>query len=438
MENEKEKIDVSQFEQIGLTEISDILSLTIKNDVENKIVTFLCQLSAYSEDAQFNLSFNSPSSTGKSYIALEVSKLFPDEDVIKLGNCSKTAFFHEQGFYDKEKNEIIVDLSRKILIFTDSPHTGLLEGLRSFLSHDEKIMHSKITDRNQKGGNRTKNVSLVGYPSVIFCTAGLRMDQQEQTRFILLSPEINQSKIRAGIINTINKESNNEKYKDWLNNDPQRKLLKLRIEAIRQENIGDIKVQDTNKISQYFLGDNKKLQPRHQRDIKRLISIVKALALLNLWWREKDGSTIKANEEDIDNAIKLWEKISISQEFNIPPYIYEIYTQILIPAYILKNINNPKNYEESNIGLTRQDILGTHYKTYGRSLDSQQLRMQILPVLDTAGLIYQEQDTSDKRKVLIFPSSLYLQNYYSENNSVNECGVGELLDKDENNELDNF
>src|SRR3989338_5168242 len=198
-----EPIDSSQFSPLTLKDLAEALELTIKNDYENKIITFLCQLSAFTEDAQFNVSFNSPSSTGKSYIALEVSKLFPNEDVIKLGNCSKTAFFHEQGSYNKETNEITIDLSRKILIFTDMPHVGLLEGLRSFLSHDEKIMRSKITDKNQKGGNRTKTVALKGYPSVIFCTAVLRMDQQEQTRFILLSPEVNQEKIKAGITNTI-------------------------------------------------------------------------------------------------------------------------------------------------------------------------------------------------------------------------------------------
>jgi hypothetical protein len=91
-----ERIDPSQFQPITPIDLSEALELTIKNDNENKVVAFLCQLSAYTEDAQFNVSFNSPSSTGKSYIALEVSKLFPNEDVIKLGNCSKTAFFHEQ------------------------------------------------------------------------------------------------------------------------------------------------------------------------------------------------------------------------------------------------------------------------------------------------------------------------------------------------------
>jgi hypothetical protein len=427
-----EKIDHSQFQPLTPEDLSDALELTIKNDNENKIVTFLCQLSAYTEDTQFNISFNSPSSTGKSYIALEVSRLFPNEDVIKLGNCSKTAFFHEQGSYNKETNEITVDLSRKILIFTDMPHTGLLEGLRSFLSHDEKIMYSKITDKNQKGGNRTKTIALKGYPSVIFCTAGLRMDPQEQTRFILLSPEVNQEKIYAGISNTIRKEADNEKYREWLNSDPKRKLLKLRIQAIRQEHIDDIKIANQEKIFERFLKGDKKLQPRHQRDIKRLLSLVKSFALLNLWWRERDGSTITANDEDIEQALKLWEKISISQELNLPPFIYDIYMQIIIPAYKEKNIHNSKVFEEiERKGITRQDILEKHYKTYGRMLDAQQLRQQIIPVLETSGLIFQEQDPSDRRKVLIFPSTL-IGLAQPQNNSGEECGVKGV---DEENEI---
>jgi hypothetical protein len=37
------------------------------------------------------------SSTGKSYIPLELSGLFPSEDVIKLGYASPTSFFHDWG-----------------------------------------------------------------------------------------------------------------------------------------------------------------------------------------------------------------------------------------------------------------------------------------------------------------------------------------------------
>ncbi|MCX6740840.1 MAG: toprim domain-containing protein, partial [Candidatus Parcubacteria bacterium] len=62
-----EKIDTSQFKPLSLQELLETLGLTIKQDEENKIVTFLCELSAYTENTQFNISYNAPSSTGKSY-----------------------------------------------------------------------------------------------------------------------------------------------------------------------------------------------------------------------------------------------------------------------------------------------------------------------------------------------------------------------------------
>ena len=390
-----------EFQRITPSDIAEALELTIKGDRANKITTLLCLLTAYTEDAQFNIAFNSPSSTGKSYIALEVSKLFPNEDVIKLGNCSKTAFFHEQGIFDKEKNLMTVDLSRKILIFTDMPHTGLLESLRSFLSHDEKVMTSKITDKGQKGGNRTKTIALVGYPSVVFCTAGLRIDAQEMTRFILLSPEVNQEKIRAGISNAIRKEVDGEAYRAELENNPLRQSLKRRIQAIRDEHIEDIKIIDEGKIAEWFLPLDKKVQPRHQRDVKRFMSIVKAFALLNLWWRERGGSTITANDEDIRSALELWSKISVSQELSIAPYLYDLYVQVIVPAYWQRN---PSSSDQANIGITRHEILQKHFAIFGRPLDTQQLRQQILPILESAGLITQEQDKNDRRKILIFPT----------------------------------
>jgi len=95
-------IDTSQFKLLTSEDIIRVLGLTIKKDEENKLITFLCALSAYTEQSQFNLSFNAPSSTGKSFIPMEVSTLFPNEDVMKLGDCSPKAFFHEQGDYDKE------------------------------------------------------------------------------------------------------------------------------------------------------------------------------------------------------------------------------------------------------------------------------------------------------------------------------------------------
>src|SRR3989344_4183227 len=404
------------FQPLIAQELIKILGLTIKKDEENKIVTFLCELSAYTENCQFNISFNAPSSTGKSFIPTEIAKLFPQEDIIEMAYCSPTAFFHEVGEPDpNRKGHILIDLSRKIMIFLDQPHAQLLERLRPILSHDKKEVTVKITDKAQKQGMRTKNITLRGYPSVIFCTAGLKIDEQEATRFLLLSPEVNQDKIRQGISEVIRKESDNQKYSDGLNENPERQLLKDRIRAIKEADIKEVKIINEQYIRERFFSDNKSLKPRHQRDIKRVLAIIKSLALLNLWWREKDGSTITANEEDIEEGFKIWDKISVSQEHNLPPYVYDLFKEVIMPAWEEKDIGMASG------GLTRQEILQKHYAVYGRTLDGNQLRQQILPMLETTGLVSQEPDRDDKRRMLVYPNIPASSSV--ENNSESEGGV---------------
>lgn len=404
-----EHIDTKQFSPLSPEELVDTLGLTIKYDAENKLATFLCELSAYTENSQFNISYNAPSSTGKSYIPTEIARLFPQDDVMEIAYCSPTAFFHDVGQYDKNSNSYLVDLSHKILIFLDQPHNELLARLRPLLSHDKKEIAIKITDKTQKNGTKTKNILLRGYPSVIFCTAGLRIDEQEATRFLLLSPEVSQDKIQQGISATIRKEANSESFVSWLEENPDRVMLKERIRAIKLEDIKEINISSHEKIEERFLSNNKTLKPRHQRDIKRLLSLIKSLALLNVWWRERNGSTITADQEDINNAFKLWDKIAVSQELNLPPYIYNLYREVILPAWEAKNSDKDEVLEEPKVklGLSRQEVLERHFAVYGRMLDSHQLRQQILPMLETAGLIVQEQDPNDKRKMMIFPSSLY-------------------------------
>jgi 5S rRNA maturation endonuclease (ribonuclease M5) len=402
-----ESIDVSQFKPLSSKELLEILGLTIKKDEENKLITFLCQLSAYTESSQFNISFNAPSSTGKSYIPTEIARLFPEEDVIEIGYCSPTAFFHDVGKYSESSGGYVVDLSRKILIFLDQPHTLLLQHLRPILSHDKKQIRMKITDKSQKYGLKTKNILLIGYPAVIFCTAGLKIDEQEATRFLLLSPETNQEKIREAIYEKLKKETDTGAYQRTLDNHPERSLLKERIRAIKQENIKEIKISSTEKIKERFFEKNKVLKPRHQRDIGRLVSLIKSSALLNLWFRDKDGSTIVANEADIEAAFKVWDLICESQELNLPPYIYQLYQEVILPAWNEKNKTRTGGFEEvtGKLGLTRQDIIQKHYEVYGRFIPDWQLRQQIIPMLETAGLIIQERDPNDRRKMLIYPTT---------------------------------
>jgi hypothetical protein len=397
-------VDVSEFKPLSLDALSEILGLTIKEDKTAKLVTFLCQLSAYTDNSQFNVSFNAPSSSGKSYIPIEVERLFPDEDVIELAYCSTTAFFHDVGQWDKQKKRYLVDLSRKILIFLDQPHVELLARLRPLLSHDKKRVQLKITDKSEKYGLRTKNVTLIGFPSVIFCTAGLRIDEQEATRFLLLSPEMTQTKFKKAVTEKIRKESNSQQYEDSLNAHPERNSLISRIRAIKDAGIKEIKISSEEKIKQAFIGkegENRFLKPRHSRDVGRTMSLIKSHALLNLWHRgREDDSTIIANDEDIEAGLALWRDIAETQELSLPPYVFDIYRQIIVPI----TSSEWKGGGRVPRAVTRKEISLKHAEIFKRVIPDWQLRQQILPMLEGAGLIIQEADPTNKNRMLVYPT----------------------------------
>jgi hypothetical protein len=185
-------------EELSSEDLLEILGSTVKHDDENKAITFHAMLLTYTEEDQLNLGFLAESSTGKSYIPLELSNYFPSEDVIKLGYASPTAFFYDYGVLmhrqgipinfdmkpnkaaikedlevekgDVSKAEVeaaykremrkwkellkgsyyLVDLHQKILIFLDMPHDMLLQRLRSLLSHDERQIMIKTTDKKER------------------------------------------------------------------------------------------------------------------------------------------------------------------------------------------------------------------------------------------------------------------------------------------------
>lgn len=387
----------NEFEPMTFDDLAKVLDLTIKHDYHNKIVTFLCMLSAFTEDAQFNISFNAPSSTGKSYIPTEIAKLFPAEDVREIGYCSPMAFFHDYGEFDKEKKIMNLNLSRVVLVFLDQPHQQLLDRLRPLLSHDKKEITAKITDKSERMGLRTKNIVIKGFPAVVFSTTGLRIDEQESTRFILLSPEISHEKIKAGIRQALRKESDRKKYSLEFDHHPVREEMRRRIKAIRDEKISDVRLPDGFELEKMFLEGKRLLKARHQRDIKKLVSIIKTTALLNLWWRDRDGDVIKATNEDVLVALELWRHVSASQELNLPPYVHKIFTEVIQPAW------QEKRDQGLDLGIKRTEVQEKYYQLFDQAIEPEILRKQILPMLEAAGLIREEPSKDDKRVVLYYP-----------------------------------
>jgi len=426
-ENELKIIDqyLEPTRLLTIEELEEILGVTVKHDNVNKIITFFCMLSSYTEDNQFNISFRAPSSTGKSYIPLELSDFFPKEDIKKIAYSSPTSFYHDSGEWDEEHGCIRIDLERKILIFLDQPHDELLKRLRPLLSHDQKELLYKITDKREKKGLRTKNVIIIGFPSVIFCTGSLRIDEQESTRNILLSPETTEEKLRESIVLKGLKEGNITFFEELLENNKTREMLRKRILLIKNKGIKNIIVPNYEEVVDRFIRTHTKLKPRHSRDLGRLFSLIKSLALLNLWHREIDSdNNLKANKEDINTAFKLWEQIALCQELGIPPYIFRIFEEVILPSY------SELNKDSTRIGLDRKDIIKKHYEVYGKPIQDWFLRREILPSLESAGLIIQESDTNDRRKTLVYPTPPSNSLYPETNREMKSGGIIKETDEE--------
>lgn len=384
---------------VGLDEIAEILDSTIRHDRRNKLITFLGMILTYTAEDQINVSFTAESSSGKSYIPLELAWYFPKKDIIEYSYVSPTAFFHEYGTLradptdtrtmdeEKKRKIIQIDLHQKILVFIDQPHDLLLQRLRPLLSHDRKTLVAKITDRRKIGGLATKTVLINGFPTVLFCTAKFSMQDQERTRLLLLSPEITPEKIRDAILLKIEKDSNREAFHDFMESDPRRTWLASRVELISSAGIEHIIIPEElrTKIADEFFQTHKDLIPRHQRDIGRLLALIKAHALLNLWQRQRIGNAIVANSTDFSEGLKLYVEISTANELGLPPEVFNVFLAL--------------KEKVPDSGATRKQLRAFYYQTFHRTIGTKRLD-ETLNLLESVGLLADEPDPSNRSQKL--------------------------------------
>ncbi|HEX2472356.1 MAG TPA: hypothetical protein VHJ59_06365, partial [Nitrososphaera sp.] len=386
-------------EDVSWEDIASVLSTSIKKDKAPKLITFCAMLLAQTNEDQLNLGYQAESSTGKSYIPIEVSTYFPPQETELIASASPTAFYHDGGQWDAERKVLIKDLAHKNLIFLDMPSFQLLEKLRPMLSHDKQELRYMITDKNQKHGLRTKNVIIKGYPSVFFCSTKQDPDEQEKTRMLLLSPSVDQEKLRESLALSALRKSDREEYEKTTHEDPQRLWLINRIRGIRQWGIKDVIIPGNgNNVLTRFMSEHQYLLPRHQRDFPRIFSFIKAHALLNCFKREKkDGrnDTILANDADIDAGFALYKEVELSNELGLSPYIFRIYVDVVAPLL---------SYDGMGGGVTREDIIKQYYKVRHKMLSPDILRKEILPQLEIVGLIRQEPDENKKSRMLVYPT----------------------------------
>jgi 5S rRNA maturation endonuclease (ribonuclease M5) len=332
-EREKYKgIDVSKFKEIRIKDIKELLDPIIQEDDFNKVISFLVVVSTYTPGYQINVAMIGPSSTGKTYIVKNVTKILPKEDLKILQKVTKNAFFHLYDIkdYDRKTNTYTYNLDKICLFFTDLEQNDIIETLRTMLSHDEKELLNLITDKDEKGGNRTKNVVLRGFPTVFFCTTNTKTDPQEATRFVLLSPEISEKKNKMAIMNKIHKQKN-EWDQDKLEN------IQERIFAIKQIGVKDIQYnKEQEKMLEEYVLKTFTFIPGDNRYYDKLIYIVYSICLLNLFTRDYKDGVLYTKNSDFEQAFQLWNEISITQKYSIPPYLIQVFKTIWLPLFSQK------------------------------------------------------------------------------------------------------
>ena len=393
-----EPIDVPGLKEMSVDDVANVLDTTIKNNRVNKVIAFLAMLLAYTEDSQLNVMFNAQSSTGKTYITLEVAKYFPVQDIKVYGRTSKTAFYYNESLMKHDDNGgFYIDLERRILVFAEQPDMQLLENLRSFLSHDLKKTPFILTNKSKNGRNVANEGYILGFASTLFCSANMRIDEQEQTRSLILSPESTAETVKAGVAESIARNSNKDAYLAKLNSDEARKSLMERILYIKSLHVGQIDISDSEYLESRFYENLRSTPPRVQRQIGHFISLVKGMALLNAPFRMA-GNKIVATKKDIDEATKLWYAISESMFYGVPPQALDFYKNCIIPAYYV--INEARTKKK---GITYDELANYYFKQTGSYPNLDMVRKMFIPALQCASLISYDKDEDDKRQMLITP-----------------------------------
>jgi hypothetical protein len=99
-------------------------------------------------------------------------------------------------------------------------------------------------------------------------------------------------------------------------------------------------------------------------------------------------------------------------------------------------------------GVTREDIIKKYYEIRHKMLSPDVLRKEILPQLEIVGLIRQEADSEDRRKMLVYPtvsttitsakiaeSEGRTLDSYTNNNGGQDSGVTDKIEKNEKNDV---
>jgi hypothetical protein len=418
-------------------------------------------LSSYVGDDPINLGIIAPTSEGKTYPVEETMKLFPKEDMYKVGSMSAKVLVRERGILidkngepidqkikewvkkknllsdskeDKEQKlnvlseieelyegaKTLIDLTGKILVFLEPPHKEVWAILKPILSHDSPEIEYPFVNKTDKDGHETKNVVVRGWPSCIFCSAKDESSwpvwPEIKSRCLISSPNMIPKKYKEStkLISKKYGEPNLIQQQTVIS-DNDIEITKQCLLLIKQK-IENLRLKNNNgKISLWIpyaellekeLPSNKGTDVRLQ---KRIFSLLRIIPIIKFNLRKL--LVLGGEISVIADLQDLKEVLSITQNFDgIPKFKIEFFNNIFYPCFARKTEvdSNGKEgnsrKEEDIIAVTTRELCEFFKSKKGKPISTDNLKKVYVDELINNGIVdYTESKVHGGKQYIYYP-----------------------------------
>jgi hypothetical protein len=451
-------------------------------------------LSAGTQDP-LNLGIMAPTSEGKTYPVVEVMKLFPKEQVWKVGYMSPMTLVRQKGTLVDENNQPIghivkklrherfllgtgkkdkvrmvelkeqlsdmlenskrlINLSGRILLFLEPPHPDLWDKIKPILSHDTYEIEFPYVDKNDRGGFATQNVVIRGWPACIFCSAKdeSKWPQWPEivSRFLITSPNMIARKYQeSNLLIAQRKGLPGLLQEQMIISSEEIRLAKLciqflkrQIEQLSKENKNPVWIPYTNILGKTLPAE----KGTDNRTTKRIFSLLNIIPLTKAHLRDKlhygPETQVIATLEDLNEVLGITHGLS-----GISTFKMKFFNQIFNPLYRSrlerdqKGTNADGTKSEDLVALTTRDLCETYKDKKGKSISTDNVKKTFLVELLNYGII-DEQDSVVYPRQKIYTSIIDVAQTQKDvakvTNSSNLSGLDESLHRCAINMRNNF
>jgi len=433
-----------------IEQIENYLNSIIKLDPRLVKLLVRVYFSSYTNNP-INTAILAPSSEGKTFATVEVSKIFPEKDIIKVGRLSPTALIHQEGFYiDEDGNNIeeevdsldekilnskgkeqaklkkelrvlmkrariCVDLTHKTLLFLDNPSPATFEVLKPIMSHDVK----EITYMTTGDKLKVKKSVIRGWPAFIFCSAKNEEKnevwQEINTRVVVTAPNSDVAKYAAA-----NKATALKLSRPTWARDPEEieaeKWARLYVKELKSCLVGQCK-GDNNPIINVFDAPLANLFSSKEgvdmRHFRRLMDFIHLETQINseynpeLIFEDKNDRTVKSiftTIDDIDAACEVLGGIS-----TIDPEKIKFYHNVFKTT-----VADTKDED----GVTTKQLAEVYTLVTGKPTTPKKILENYCKPLKDAGILYAKENPNNAQ-----------QNLYSDASDVTIHSLDKLKSK---------